>query len=949
MRPKYLEMSAFGPYAGKVNIDFELLGNNGIYLISGDTGAGKTTIFEGIRFALYGDGGMDARSSDTFRSKYAEDDTSTYVELIFTIRDKEYRVKRSPRYMRPKSRGEGYTEAKADGELHLPDGKVITGFANVTKKIEEITGLNGDQFTRIVMIAQGKFRELLVADTATRSKIFREIFKTTPYEHLQKKVKSEFLGVRGQYIKATDSLMQYVQGIRATDDEEKSIALEKLQTEEVIGDINAVVELLESIIAMDEADEVALQERIKIDEEKLSSLTGIKLKCQGLVKDITELQSKREQLKKWHEEVSKCEEVWSARLAKQPEKERLLLELQKEREAAWKYEARNTKRASLEGLNRQVSDVCKSLEIATTTGEKLTNEIEVLVKNIEELSLLEAEEVKIDGAMERNKVALDQLDTIEKIFERIEEEKKIYDRQIAAYKESSDRTEQARKQYECAFKAFLDGQAGIMASVLVNEPDAPCPVCGSTHHPKLAVLGESAPTEAEVSRLKGVYEQASSQMVSASEKANASLKLIKKDQIVLEEELKKIEIRGAVEDVSAVISSQKARLADEKKRLQADKETIQKKLQSRETMKIEVESKKKQSLENEQNMQILMANKQKLEIDIQGYKTELAVMDAELSNDNADEAIRALKEKEAVYKSMCNGDETARKNLEDSRKEQSACQAVVEQKLEQITEYDVWLKNNYGEGYAVDLELDNGPEEIGKLIDELDKSMELCQERKLSNQSAYNITYARLSSNRETLANINRVSSDIEHKAKELSTIKALSDTLNGEVVGKEKVQLETFVQIAYFEQIIDRANTRFFEMSDGHYEFVRDRNTDNMKKQSGLELNVYDHYNGTIRGVKTLSGGESFVASLALALGMAEIIEESAGGITIDTMFIDEGFGSLDDTALEQAMKVLGRLSDSNKLVGIISHVSSLKERIEHQINIAKDKLGGSSINKTI
>ncbi|MBQ9701174.1 MAG: SMC family ATPase, partial [Lachnospiraceae bacterium] len=218
-------------------------------------------------------------------------------------------------------------------------------------------------------------------------------------------------------------------------------------------------------------------------------------------------------------------------------------------------------------------------------------------------------------------------------------------------------------------------------------------------------------------------------------------------------------------------------------------------------------------------------------------------------------------------------------------------------------------------------------------------------ELKQASLDLYNVTYARLVSNREALQNIKRVSGDIEAKAKELSMVKALSDTLNGEVTGKEKVQLETFVQIAYFEQIIDRANTRFFEMSDGHYDFVRDKNTDNMKKQSGLELNVYDHYNSTIRSVKTLSGGESFVASLSLALGMAEIIEESAGGITIDTMFIDEGFGSLDDASLEQAMKVLSRLADSNKLVGIISHVSSLKERIDHQINVVKDKTGGSSI----
>ena len=181
--------------------------------------------------------------------------------------------------------------------------------------------------------------------------------------------------------------------------------------------------------------------------------------------------------------------------------------------------------------------------------------------------------------------------------------------------------------------------------------------------------------------------------------------------------------------------------------------------------------------------------------------------------------------------------------------------------------------------------------------------------------------------------------------ATRLSGLKTLSDTLNGEMEGKDKIKLETFVQISYFEQVIQKANTKLFEMTEGQYEFVRDVSSEDKRTKSGLELSVYDHYNGTIRSVKTLSGGEGFMAALSLALGMADIIEESASGISIDTMFIDEGFGSLDEVALEQAMKVLSKLSEGNKLVGIISHVASLKDRIDKQINVEKHISGGSNV----
>ena len=943
MRPISLEMSAFGPYAGKVNIDFKTLGESGIYLISGDTGAGKTTIFEGIRFALYGDGGVDVRSSDSFRSKYASEDVATYVDLTFTIRDKEYRVKRNPRYTRPKSRGEGFTEAKSDAELYMPDGKIVTGFANVTKKIEEITGLNGDQFTRIVMIAQGKFRELLVADTATRSKIFREIFKTTPYENLQKKIKSEYLSARTMYIKATDSLKQYVQGIKTNDENVEK--LEKLKSDEVISDVQEVIELLMSIIEDDENLIATVQADIDKEELKLSTLKEIESICATFLAILQEYIEKNVQLANLDEQVKKCELSYQSIQEKHSEREALLAVIQREREAVGKYKDRNEKRVSLNAFEQKLMDVEDAIAKAITLGEEYVSKMENTSESIELDAGLESHLVQLDRDIERNNLKWDQLDTVEKIYNRISKAKKEYETCIKAYKTYSDECTNAREKYEIAFKSFLDAQAGVMAKQLLESPGKPCPVCGSTHHPKLATLGENPPTEEQVSALKEVYEKKNSQMVGASEKANGILVTIEKDKELLSEESKKAGIIGDISDTLEQLSAQRMECTEKRAKLSEEIKNIKERIVARELAKKELAEYKKNQDENALNLKTLNEDKQKLEKSIVTYKTELSVLDAELVKEDAEDAMKALAEKENKYKAMTMAYETARTTLEDTKNKYFATKAVIEQLETRLKEQNRKISSKQNIDYMESYSYDEIKYKIKELSDDIAESMSQCAVARDAGKKIYNDVYARVVANRETLANIKRVDEKIGEKSRELAIVKALSDTLNGEVTGKEKVQLETYVQIAYFEQIIDRANVRFFEMSDGHYDFIRDKSTDNMKKQSGLELNVYDHYNSTIRSVKTLSGGESFMASLSLALGMAEIIEESAGGITMDTMFIDEGFGSLDDTSLEQAMRVLSRLSDSNKLVGIISHVSSLKERIDHQINIVKDKTGGSSI----
>ena len=945
MRPEKLEISAFGPYAGKVNIDFEVLGDNGIYLISGNTGAGKTTIFEAIRFALYGDGGIDARNSDSFRSKYAADDVATYVELTFSLKGNKYSVRRNPKYLRPKSRGEGYTEAKADAELEMPDGKLVTGYANVSKKIEELTGLTGDQFTRIVMIAQGKFRELLVADTVTRGKIFREIFKTSSYEVLQKKVKGEFLEQYKAYTKTNDAIKQYVQGIKPSNDVKKAMRLDDIKKQDVIGNLSEVVELIISIVEEDIANEQDINDK----QKKVDDMLTVKNKYRS---DFAHVKSLLEQINQKEEECEKLKAAFAERTdslqceeEKSVEREKLLVEINKEKDAVSIYEIRSSRAKDLELSEKKREDIQSRLTATERSLKELDKNASKLSDSIEKLSNIEVSIAKNEAHIKDVEAKRDRISSIEILYTNWERAREKYGESLKNYDVCKEKADKAKIEHDHYMKAYLDGQAGIMADMLRNKPGTPCPVCGSTHYIELAKMDVEAPSKEVVDRLKSVADAATGDMVSASERAASDNKASQREMELLKEAMSNIDATWTLENISENMAKAIEKLLHEEEEIKAKKKKYELSLKEREAMQMALKKNKETETKEQTRYNELLEQKQKIELDIKGCITELEVLDKQLNCADMEEAVEKLREKEKLYKKMQLAYEDARNAKESNEKNLVQCKAIIEQLCGQLSEQlSQYISDNNEKLFQAEHREEAAKYYIDSIAAVEDEISKLTFEKEQLSV-CHNEIYARLTSNKETLENIQKESSELEAKANSLGQIKALSDTLNGEVKGKEKIQLETFVQIAYFEQIIDRANTRFFEMSEGQYEFLRDKNTDNKKNQSGLELNVYDHYNGTVRSVKTLSGGESFMASLSLALGMAEIIEESAGGIYIDTMFIDEGFGSLDDMALEQAMKVLGKLSDGNKLVGIISHVGSLKERIDRQINVIKDPTGGSNI----
>ena len=931
MRPINLNISAFGPYAGKVEIEFDKFLDKGIYLISGNTGAGKSTIFEAIKFALYGE------ENGEVRSKYASGDVPTYVAMTFLLHGKEYKIIRNPKYLRPKSRGEGSTVAKAEAELIYPDGKVVSGYANVTKEINTLTGLNGEQFSKIVMIAQGKFRELLVADTASRSKIFRDIFKTEPYDKLQRKIKTKYLEVYKENAKTNDSIKQFVQGITATEEYDKKVRLENIVNQDIIADIDEVLDIAKEIIELDEkAYQINLtlldEENIQIQEK------GNKLvKDEKLIENIHALQKEIVKLNEYEQRFLIVKEAYERENNLKDERDKLLIELENEKKIVEKYkqyEEQVDKLAKGKEKDTTLQDeLCKALENKKCLAEKIIDiesKQQLKLDNEKQLMLLEV-------AIKENEEYEKKLKKITEGHARLVKAEEKYEKKVHEFKEKEAKCNSINKDYNTAFKAFIDAQAGIMAKRLEDNPDMPCPVCGSLSHPKLAKYTETAPSEEEVNSLKTKLDKATNDvMVASNEAGQANIAKGNEKEHLLEmigEIDSSLTIDNYYDNVCRMLpktQEEGSNLKDEKDKLIKVLEILDKELGEISSLKHKLEG--LDELTKNKEIQI---NNNKLEL--KQLETNIENIKRELKSDSEEQALESLSKKEILYKEMVAGYELAVEEYNKNINEKIQSKAIVDQLLKQINELNM--------NDVTDESLDQARKELLIRVEDIKEQLELLNTKRSKIIDDNNNIYSRIQGNKHIVEAVQVQKHNLSKIATRLSGLKTLSDTLNGEMEGKDKIKLETFVQISYFEQVIQKANTKLFEMTEGQYEFVRDVSSEDKRTKSGLELSVYDHYNGTIRSVKTLSGGEGFMAALSLALGMADIIEESASGISIDTMFIDEGFGSLDEVALEQAMKVLSKLSEGNKLVGIISHVASLKDRIDKQINVEKHISGGSNV----
>ena len=915
MRPITLIMSAFGPYAAKTVIELDKLGTNGLYLITGDTGAGKTTIFDAITYALYGEASGNTRDVNMFRSKYAEPSTPTEVELTFEYAQKIYTVKRNPEYDRPKARGEGYTTEKANAELHYPDGRVVTRLKEVNKAIVDIMGIDRSQFTQIAMIAQGDFLKLLLASTEDRKKIFQKIFRTQCYYQLQERLKAETSKLAVEYNQTGSSIRQYINGIACHPDDVLKLEVDKAKKGELKN--TEAVQLVEKLIDQDAAAQQKVLGQIgELDKQK--EAIAAQLAVAENRKTTEEKQEKaKENLARETQRLKTLETEKNEAAAHQPEVQKAVEAIAKLKAQLPEYAEMQKKQTERIGLQKALEELAQKIKTEAETEEKLA-------RNIAEFKAEQASLQNAGAAQAAQKAEKDRLAEQQKDLEALKKEYAAYQKleadqkkAQADYAQKSEDSRQKRAEYEHKNKLYLDAQAGILAETLTEG--VPCPVCGSLEHPHPAQKPENAPTKQELEICKARAEEAEAATQAASSKASNCIGQVDASRENLWDHGQKSLGTDAVEEMERLCSEKQQQTAAALQKAEQQLKEIAKQL-GRKAALDQLIPQKEDELDQCKNRRAGYGNQQAGDgAKLQAAEKRLKELAEKLSYPSEAEANQALqqlrKQKEAWEKAI----QETQKAHDECAKNLAALKGTLE-------------------GYQKTLQ---GMEKVD--VQAVLAAQTEADQQKAAWQAQKNEIGDRLAVNGPILENLRPQISKMEETEKRLQCVQALSDTANGRLSGKEKIMLETYIQMTFFDRIIRRANVRLMVMSGGQYELKRRVNAENNRSQAGLELDVIDHYNGSERSVKTLSGGESFKASLALALGLSDEIQSSAGGIRLDTMFVDEGFGSLDEESLEQAVNALVGLTQGNRLVGIISHVSELKNRIDRQIVVTKEKSGGS------
>lgn len=927
MKPLKLTMSAFGSYAGKNVIDFTGQ-QQGIFLITGDTGAGKTTIFDAITYALYNQTSGGERNGNMMRSQYARPETETYVELEFLYRGQTYRVRRNPDYKITKTLKNGkIREQKVPHsvELTLPDGTVFPEKKNATDaKIIEILGLTADQFSQIVMIAQGDFLKLLYTKSDERKMIFSKLFRTDIYWKIQENLRRKSMEM-DERIQENDRAFE----------QEKS-----------------------RIIPLPESEELPLDELVERLRERLKDALKEQNLRRANVEELNKKITKYEEINKLFRSLEKIRQTGKELEARQAESKERRQQIENARKA--------DKVLVAEQQNlRQQQEVEQSAQAIAKMTETLANDQEMFESLKTQLQESEAKQKREAADIQKKMLALEQsfpsYEALQNARSEEQQAKKVWEdlgktseesfhkkeAGIAALKEQQKQQEQvveqtkknweqtslgaseSAKHYEHMYEAFLKEQAGILAENL--SAGCPCPVCGSTVHPDPAKLSDHAVTELEV-------EQAKKTRAAAEEKRDLAYLAFEAEKTEKQKLAQAVEKEEADFVLAQTIAKQQRKEAEQNYvSLQKIAEQIREKL----VYPSLAEAKKQYAAMQkalEAAEQEIERKRQKVSELAEAMNTLKGQKLAEEENQKTAKKLAAKTEKEyakLLEKSGFVSEETyhlailperSRSKLEREEKEyESQC-------LRQQSEQKLLEKQVSGKTYTDTTELNEQLKAEKQALKETEKTyMEL--------HTAYE-------NDRSVLQNCAVYLEKGKKLESEDQVIKSLSKTANGRLSGSAKIDFETYIQRQYFKQIIHEANKRLLTMSNHQFilKLKEEANT-GRKTNEGLDLSVYSLVTDSERDVKTLSGGESFLAALAMALGLSDIVERSAGAIHPDMMFIDEGFGSLDAQSRQQAIEVLGELAGDSRMVGIISHVTELKEQIDRKLVVSRTDKGSRAV----
>ena len=930
MRPLKLTLSAFGPYASATVLDLERLGRGGLYLVTGDTGAGKTTLFDAITYALYDHSSGGVRDGSMLRSKYAAPGTPTFVELEFEVHGARYTVRRNPEYLRPKARGEGFTTEKADATLTYADGRPpVTKSKEVTAAVTDLIGLDYNQFSQIAMIAQGQFSRLLNATTEERSRIFRKLFRTQRYQKLQDALQEENSKLASQLTKQNAQLDAVLAGVRFADSDPDAAALDTLSAQMPPDEVTA---LLDALIARQEAALDAVTAEHTAAQTRLDALQQTLGRAEQADALRRQLASKQTELAALlpRRDAARAEAARHAGDAAQLDALTAQLERAKAQLAAWD---------ALDKLCREQDAARSDAQLhqakARRAQEQLRGVEQALTQLEADLSALPDPDAQRDALelqahqLTQREAALSALaESLSEGQRRTHTAKQAQER----YRTAADAQAAAHAQRDALERAFLDAQAGLLAQDLTDG--VPCPVCGSLHHPAKAALPRTAPTQAQVTAAKQAADAADRTAQEASAAAREALAAEREGKATLRRDAEQLlpeRFSSPDGPVPLTVTLLKTALAEETDALRTAQQQnrgalAQNAADARRKVQLEADRKAKTAqrtaLEASASAAVQTAAARAATADALERQITDARKTAPAQRAEAEQAVRTL---EAQRRALRTGMEQAASALNAAEQACAAAEAAVQALQAQQLPTD-------------------SPAQLDALRDEQTR---LQQERQQTAEQEKALT-AQLVPNRNAAADYRRLSAARQALEQRWQWVNALAATAGGTLSSKQKIRLEAYIQMNYLDRILVHANTRLMQMTAGQYELER-VGAENQRSQSGLDLGVIDHYNGTRRSVKTLSGGESFKASLALALGLSDEVQSAAGGIRLDTLFLDEGFGSLDDESLEQAIRVLSGLTEGDRLVGIISHVAALKDRIDRQVLVKKARTGGSTVELVV
>lgn len=1044
MKPLKLTLCAFGPFSGEITIDFTALQGQGLFLISGDTGAGKTTIFDGISFALFGEASGDSRSSDSLRSGYAPEDRDTYAELTFIHQKKTYTIKRNPAYQRAKKRGTGLTEAKAGAVLTRPDLPPVIGYGPATQAVVELLGIDRKQYKQIAMLAQGEFTKLLTADSLDRGMIFRKVFDTQIYDEISKRLKSMTLDLKHQCEDIDKSVIQYLSGIVCTEEQPggKDILLWKqskdvYEAKQILTLLHHLTEDDERLYQAQQAENTKLTtlleqaaarftkaEQANRQLELLNDLTikqGELLKCLPLMekkkdhirlaalalhkvkpaediylKDKQEWTALTETLELQQNQIAKLDLRFETCKKEYEEKQEFLPRIEKQQAVIGQLQTELPKYSAL-AKKESARDLIRSeLSVLKNTCSELTAEQEKLLQHVEALEQTASAFNGLDEAIcETTRQIEANFQLSEVLNQFLQEHKKIKEAQ-----KRLENLQEAAKEKTLFFQAaaheaahlealYFSEQAGILAKDL--QEGTPCPVCGSLSHPHKAPLASNAPGREQLEQIKADMEQARQQVEEASSlcrEQNAHLTFCTQAfQSRANELFPNLTPAADAKTLKQHAVQQLSQCESHKLALETELSSLQKQLQRQQECQAQMDMAKTRlealaaSLSGNQEKQLPLSSQ------LDGLEGELKAMRADLNYPSQEDAKKALKKEQSAVNAMNRQLEEAKLSLDTCSRDRDSLIAASQENQRQLARRTQELDlskakliegleqcgftclEDYRRVLLTESQLDALQTEINTFqskyqeletqikqlsaesreaqftdLEAAGQAKQKLRSAKDSCETKMQITHSRLSANRNILNKAGTQLQEQERTRLDYTLVKDLSDTANGDLKGRAKIAFEQYVQAFYFDRVLHEANKRLYKMSGSQYHLRRRQEASNLKTSSGLELEVMDFYTGKTRSVRSLSGGESFKAALALALGLSDVIQSFAGGIEVDAMFVDEGFGSLDSNSLESALETLTALSAGNRMVGIISHTEELKERIEKKIIVEKT-LEGSRI----